>query len=98
MSGEHTPHHIAQLIHFLPSDSNIARAFNPDAEWNTERTLLAMLVNSLNLFMWSMGDKNKRGPQPQRIGPSYMRLKTRTLDAQSMPIDELMRKLSLERR
>lgn len=93
ISGEHTPNHIAELIRFLPQDSNISKAYNADADWTIERTLLAMLVNSFNLFMWGISDKSKRGTQPERIGPSYMRLKNRKIDAQVMPADELLKKL-----
>lgn len=94
ISGEHTPNHIAELIRFLPQDSNISKAYNADADWTIERTLLAMLVNTLNMFMWGISDKSKRGAQPERIGPSYMRLKNRKIDAQVMPADELLKKLT----
>ena len=66
--------------------------------WTADRTLLAALVNSLNLLMWAMSDKSKRGPRPDRVGPSYMRGRMRRLEAQSMPISELMEILSRERR
>ena len=96
--GEHEPSHIAELVRFLPQDSSLGRAYSDDAVWTLDRTLLALLYNSLNMLMWGMSDKSKRGAQPTRIGPSYIRLKKRTLEAQAMPIDELMAKLSMERR
>ena len=97
MNGAHTPHHLACLVEHLPPESSLHVAYNQDAVWTLTDTLLATLVNSLNLFIWSMGNKNKRGPRPQLIGPSYMRNKTRTLEAQAMPIDELMEKLNAPR-
>ena len=98
MGGEHTPYHIAELVRFLPHDGSIGRAYDEDAAWSLDRTLVAMLVNSLNALIWGMGDKSKRGPQPDRVGPSYMRFKKRTLEAQAMPIEQLMEILSRERR
>ena len=95
---KHTPTHIAALVKHLPQDSALCRAYSEDAEWTLDRVLLATIANSLNMLIWGMGDKSKRGNRPQMIGPSWMRLKTRTLDAQAMPIDELLAKLSLERR
>lgn len=85
------------MVEHLPLDSSVHRAYNIDAVWTVENTLLATLVNSLNLLIWSMGSKNKRGQRPQLIGPTYMRNKTRTLEAQAMPIEELMKKLNLPR-
>ena len=94
----HSPHHIAELVRFLPQESCVGRAYDEDAAWNYERTLLAAILNSLNLLIWGMSDKSKRGAKPEQVGPSYMRFKKRTLDAQVMPISELMEKLQLERR
>ena len=97
MDGAHTPHHIACLVENLPQESSVHRAYNPDAVWTLENTLLATLVNSLNLLLWSMGSKKNRGKRPQLVGPSYVRNKTRTLEAQAMPIDELMKRLNAPR-
>lgn len=97
MSGEHTPHHIAELVRYVPQDSALRETGNEDAGWNLDRTLLAMILNSLNLLMWGMSDKNKRGAQPEAILPPSMKHKSRRLDAQVMRIDELMEILSRER-
>ena len=72
-------------------------AYEPDAKWTIERTILAIIANSLNMLIWGMSDKSKRGKRPQLIGPSYLRNKQRTLDAQVMTIDELMEKLNKPR-
>jgi len=96
-AGGHTPHHIACLVENLPQDSCVSKAYNKDAEWTLERTLLAALVNSLNMLIWGMSDKKSRGQQPRRVGPSYMRLKERKIEAQAMPISELMEKLNRPR-
>ena len=95
---EHTPEHIASLVAHLPQDSAIHRAYDEDAQWTLDRVLLATIANSLNMLMWGMSDSKKRGPRPDMIGPSWMRLKTRKLEAQAMPIEELMEKLSQARR
>ena len=95
---EHSPIHIAALVKHLPQDSAICRAYDEDAQWTMDRVLLATIANSLHMLMWGMSDSKKRGPRPEMIGPSWMRFKTRKLEAQAMPIDELMEKLSAARR
>lgn len=97
MRGEHTPNHIAELVRFVPQDSALVRAIDDDAMWTLDRSLLAALLNSLNLMIWGMSDKSKRGAKPEMVGSSRMRNNGRALDAQAMPIDELMAVLSLER-
>lgn len=97
MNGEHSPHHIAELVRFLPQDSNVHAAYDVDAQWTLGNTLLALLVNDLNLLMWGMSDKSKRGSKPDLIGPSYLRTHKRTLQAQAMPIEQLMEILNRER-
>lgn len=98
MRGEHTPHHIAELVRFLPQDSALYATVDEDAAWDMDRTLLAMIYNSLNLLMWGMSDKNKRGAKPEMILPKRMKRKSRTIDAQVMPISQLMEILARERR
>lgn len=98
MSGEHTPNHIAALVKCLPRDSLIARAVNPDNEWSMESTLLADLSNNLAGLLWGMSDKRKRGGRRPNIGPSWMRVKARTLEARVMSIDELMNELNKPRK
>ena len=98
MGGEHSAAHIAALVQFMPHDSSVSKAYDDDAVWTVDRVLMATLINSLHLLMWGMSDKAKRGAKPEPVGPSWMRTRTRTLDAQVMPISELLEKLSLERR
>lgn len=98
MSGEHTPNHIAELVRFIPHDSALGASVDEDAAWDMDRTLLAMILNSLNLLIWGMSDKNKRGAKPEQILPKHLKRKSRKLDAQVMSIDELKAALSLERR
>ena len=95
---EHTPVHIAALIKHLPQDSALGIAYNEDAQWTLDKVLLATIVNSLHMLMWGMSDSKKRGQRPDMIGPSWMRLKTRKLEAQAMPIEELREKLAQARR
>ena len=95
---EHSAGHIAALVKNLPQDSAVHRFYDHDSVWTLENILLASIANSLNLFIWGMGDKNKRGKRPDLIGPDRMRNKTRKLDAQVMTIDELMERLNIEKR
>lgn len=97
MRGEHTPHHIAELVRFLPKESALVSSVDDDKGWNLESTLTAMLLNSLNLFIWGMSDKNRRGAKPEKVLPPSMKNKKKAIDAQAMTIGELMRVLSLER-
>ena len=85
-------------MRFLPQDSALYATVDEDAAWDMDRTLLAMIYNSLNLLMWGMSDKNKRGAKPEMILPKRMKRKSRTIDAQVMPISQLMEILARERR
>ena len=98
MGGEHTPHHIAELVRFLPKESALVASVDDDSGWNLESTLTAMLLNSLNLLIWGMSDKNRRGAKPEQVLPPSMKKKHSTsLEAQVLTIAELMRSLALER-
>ena len=98
MAGEHSAEHIAALAAHLPSDACVYKARNQDARWTLEPTLLAALLNSLNLLIYGFGDPKKRGNPPALVGPSYMaKANTRSLDARAMTADELMGELSKPR-
>lgn len=96
IQGEHTPHHIAELVRFLPKESALVSSVDEDRGWNLESTLTAMLLNSFNLFIWGMSDKKRCGMKPESVLPPSMK-KKKTLTAQAMTIDELKRVLALER-
>lgn len=98
MAGEHSAGHVAALVAFLPSDANLRRAADGDAAWTLEATLMASILNSLNLLIWAMSDQRKRGPKPQLVGPSYMSATKSTVPARTMTIDELMEELGKPRR
>lgn len=98
MRGEHTPHHIAELVRFVPHDGALGASVDEDASWTMDRTLLAMILNSLNLMMWGMSDKRKRGAKPELVLPSRMKKKNRTIAAQVYTVDELKNLLARERR
>lgn len=98
MAGEHSARHVAALVAYLPSDSNINRARDKDAAWTLEATLLASVLNSLNSLIYGMSDRRKRGNPPEMVGPSYMARKRRTLPARAMDASELMLELSKPRR
>ena len=97
MRGEHTPHHIAELVKFVPHDSALGAVYDEDSVWTMDRTLLAFIYNSLNLMMWGMSDKRKRGAKPEQILPKRMKQHKRSIDAQAMTIEELMNVLARDR-
>ena len=98
MNGEHSPHHIAQLVSCLPAGAQLRIAFDEDAKWSAESTLLAFISNQISMWMWGMSDKAKRGAKPELIGPSWMRSKKSKLETQVMSVSQLMAELSKERR
>ena len=99
MEGGHTAEHVAALAVQLPSDARIRVAYDKDAMWTLEHVLLASLLNNLRGLIWMLGDKRKRGPEPQPVGPSWMtKGKMRTLESRVLTIDKLMEELSKPRR
>ena len=97
-SGEHTATHIAALVANLPREARIVAIGNKDAVWGLRETLFAILINNFNLFVWGMADKKKRGAKPELIGPEYLIKPKKKLAARVLPIDELMKILSMPRR
>lgn len=90
---------VAVLAEQLPQSCRWRVSYDRDAWWNGDRVLQAALVNSLNLLIWGMADKAKRGPAPRRVGPSWMAGdSSRTLPAVAMGRDELLAELSKPRR
>lgn len=99
MEGAHTAYHIAALLQGMPKDSRVNRAYNPDAAWTLEATLMAAILNNLRGFIWGMSDKRKRGKMPDMVGPSYMAEKNKvTLPARVLPIEKLLEELEKPRR
>lgn len=95
---EHTAGHIATLVEYLPSDSNVIKAeLGKDGEWSLNDVLLAEIRNIFALFVYGMGAPGKRGPKPALIGPSWMTDQKRTLEARAMTISDLMEELSKPR-
>lgn len=99
MAGEHTAAHVAALVDNLPRDARVFSEGDPDAEWTLADVILADIRNIIIGYVWGMQDPKKRGPEPKRLGPSWMtRDKTRKLDARVMTVDELEAELSKPRR
>ena len=99
MAGMHTAGHVASLVTCLPSDSMLAQAVDPDAEWTLEACLLADVSNLLAGLIWGMGDPRRRGRPRKPIGPSWMtKGSDRALDARVLDIEDLMRELGKPRR
>ena len=97
--GDHTPAHIAALVVNLPQDSCVHRAYNDDAAWTLDNTLLAAILNAFRGYVWAMSDPRKRGRAPDLIGPSYMAEKNKvSLPARVLSIEELMKELEKPRK
>ena len=96
-NGGHSALHVAALAVQLPRSSRLARLGNDDAEWTLTDVLLAGILNAFNAFVWGMSDKKRRGPRPDKVGPTWMRERKRTLAARVLPISELMEELSRPR-
>lgn len=95
MRGGHSAAHIAALVAYLPSDCAMRRLNDKDAAWTMEDVLLASILNSLNLLIYGLGDKRKRGQMPQLVGPSYMT--KNKLSARTLTVDELLAELNKPR-
>lgn len=101
MAGEHSAGHVAALAFNLPPGSCLKAAIDPDAGWTRTDMLLAMLVNLFNALNYGMSDRKKRGPEPKRVGPSWMTKgdeHKRNIAKRALPVDRLMEILSLPRR
>lgn len=97
MAGAHSAGHVAALIAHLPSDASVYRAANDDAAWTLDSSMLALIFNLMQTYIYAMADKRTRGNPPEMVGPSWMR-NGRKADARAMTIDELMAALALPRR
>ncbi len=93
------PEFVAVLAVQLPQDCRWRVSYERDAWWNGDRLLQASLINSLNGLIWALGDKKKRGPRPQPIGPSSMKRGAgRSLPARVMSSASLLEELSKPRK
>ena len=100
MAGGHTAAHIAAIAFHLPPGSCLKAAIDPDAGWTRAEILLAAIFNDFNALLHGMADPKSRGPEPRRVGPSWMtrgKTRTRNIATRAMPIDELMERLSRPR-
>ena len=101
MAGEHSAGHVAALAYHLPPGSCLKEAIDPDAGWTRAQVLLAGIFNDFNNLLYGFSDPKTRGPEPRRVGPSWMskgKQHTRNLAPRAMPADRLMEILSLPRR
>lgn len=97
-SGRYSVAHIVALVQNMPQSARISSAYNDDAKWGMTETLLAVLINRFNMFVWGMSDRKKRGAKPQLIGPRAITDGGKhTLPARTLTIDALMRELSKPR-
>lgn len=98
---EHSAGHVAALAFHLPNGSCLKSAMDPDASWTRSEILLACLVNLFNALNYGMSDRKTRGPEPKRVGPSWMTAgekHSRNIAPRAMPVERLMEILSRPRR
>lgn len=70
MGRDYTTLHAAALVSQLPEGSRVARAYDPDAIWTTDRVLAACVANAINWIVWSKTKDGQRGRnKPGLIGP-----------------------------
>lgn len=98
-TGRYSVAHIVALVQHMPQSARIASAYNDDAKWGMTETLLAVLINRFNMFVWGMSDRKKRGQKPPMIGPRAITDGGKhSLPARALPIEALMHELSKPRR
>lgn len=88
--GRYAPDFVASLVVQMPEDCRWRVAENPDALWNMDRTLLALLVNQMQGYIWANADKKKRGPKPKPIGPRWLVESDNTRKLPAMPMSREM--------
>jgi hypothetical protein len=98
MTGAYTAPFVAALCNQLPMSCRWRVSYDEDAWWDTDRVLMASLVNSLNGLIWGMADRKRRGPRPKIVGPSWMRGHGRKVPATVMSKRALLRELAKPRR
>lgn len=98
MSGAYAAPFVAALCYQLPDSCRWRVSYDPDAWWDTDRVLMATLINGMHGLIWGLADRKKRGPRPKPVGPSWMRDRGRKLPATVMSKQELLRELARPRR
>ena len=67
MGIDYSYSHAASILRQLPSNSRIARAENPDAEWTDDTWFLAQIEYGVRLLMWAQtkdAEKGRNRPEP----------------------------------
>lgn len=98
MSGAHSCWHVACLVAHMPQGSALAESYDEDNGWTREEVLLSMISNTLSGMVYGMSDPAKRGRQPSRVGPSYLKNNSETsVTARSLPVAKLLEELNKPR-
>lgn len=97
MDGGYSAPFVASLCMCMPQDCRWRVSYDKDMWWTGDRMLQAALVNALNGLIWGLSDKDKRGPEPKPIGPSWAIDKGRKVPAKAMRRDELLEILARPR-
>lgn len=91
MGSAYATAHAAALVMQMPEGSRIARAYNPDAAWTSDRSLLAAIVNDLNWLVWAQTkDAKHNRNKPKPIGPSRDNQNQKRVVGVAMTPDRLM--------
>ena len=98
MRGGHSAAHVAALAAQLPPDARVRAKVDQDGLWGLEHVLLASIANSLNMLIWGMSDRKRRGRRPRPIGPSWMTAgRKRNVAKRAVPLSQLKEELSRPR-
>ena len=80
----------------LPGGARRWVAINPDAVWTADRTIMAAILNDLNVLLWSKTEDGRRKRnRPKPVGP--FKSPGRHIATTGMSIEELEEALSRPR-
>ena len=96
MGHDYTVAHAACLVSQLPEGARLWVAINPDAVWTADRTIMAAILNDLNVLLWSKTEDGRRKRnRPKPVGP--FKSPGRHIATTGMSIEELEEALSRPR-
>lgn len=87
---------VASLTDQLPTSCRWRVSYERDAWWDADRMLTASVLNNLRGLIWGLSDKERRGPEPEPVGPAWAK-GVRRPRAVAMDAGSLMRELAKAR-
>ena len=71
MEGRYSAAFVASLADQLPTSCRWRVSYDRDAWWDAERLIAAATLNNLRGLIWGLSKEDKRGPEPEPVGPSW---------------------------